>query len=243
MNSKFILLTLLCFNSVFSHAAEQKKDSISPFKISADIVSSYVWRGSLATENPTPNIQPTISYTKGNFEIGVWGSSDFTGTYKELDTYLSLTVSKLKFIVNDYNWNFKKAAYFDYSNSKTAHIIEACACYTGPKSFPVNISWNTMFYGFDKKQNGDAVEQAYSSYVELGYTKGSTSFFFGFSPWKSYYSAYRKGFEVVNMGISVTKELKITDQFSLPVKSAFIINPSGGYTRNDYVHLTIGITL
>jgi hypothetical protein len=243
MNSKFTLLTLFCLSSVFSLAAEQKNDSISPFKISADIVSSYVWRGSLATSSPTPNIQPTISYTKGNFEIGVWGSTDFTGTYKEIDAYMALTVSKLKFTVSDYDWSFNKAAYFDFNNNTTGHIFEASVVYSGSKTFPLSIGWNTMFYGFDKKQNGDAVEQAYSSYVELGYTKGSTSFFFGFSPWESYYSAYRKGFEVVNMGISVTKELKITDQFSLPVKSSFIVNPSGGYTQSDYVHLTIGITL
>ncbi len=243
MNLKFILLTSISLILVFSPSRAQKNDSISPFKISADLVSSYVWRGLLATTSPTPNLQPTISYTKGNFEIGVWGSTDFTGTYKEIDSYLSLTVNKLKFVVNDYNWNFNKAAYFDYSNSKTAHIFEASACYLGSKSFPINISWNTMFYGFDKKQNNETVEQAYSTYVELGYTKGSTSFFFGFSPWESYYSAYRKGFEVVNIGTSITKELKITDQFSLPVKSSFIINPSGGYTRSDYVHLVFGITL
>ena len=243
MTQKFMLLTSICLILFFSQVVAQENGSISPFKISADLVSSYVWRGSLATTSPTPNLQPTISYTKGNFEIGVWGSTDFTGTYKEIDTYIALTMSKLKLTVSDYNWNFNKAAYFDYTNNKTAHIIEASASYPGSESFPISISWNTMLYGFDKKPNGETVEQAYSSYVELGYTKGSTSVFFGFSPWESYYSAYRKGFEVVNMGASITKELKITDQFSLPVKSSFIINPSGGYTQSDYVHLVFGITL
>ena len=243
MNFKFIILTSISLFLVLSPTCAQKNDSISPFKISADLVSSYVWRGSLATTSPTPNLQPTISYTKRNFEIGVWGSTDFTGTYKEIDSYITLSMNKLKFAVNDYNWNFNKADYFDYTNNKTAHIIEASACYSGSKSFPVNISWNTMIYGFDKKQNGETAEQAYSTYVELGYTKGSTSFYLGFSPWKSYYSAYRKGFEVVNMGATITKELKISDQFSLPIKSSFIINPSGGYSRSDYIHLVFGITI
>ena len=72
MKNKNILLvafiTLTCFTSLFVNA--QTSEPVSPFKVTADLVSSYVWRGSLATASPTPNFQPTLAYTKGNFEIG-----------------------------------------------------------------------------------------------------------------------------------------------------------------------------
>jgi hypothetical protein len=49
--------------------------------------NQYVWRGSMATGSPAANFQPTLAFTKVNFEIGVWGSTDFVGSYKEFDPF------------------------------------------------------------------------------------------------------------------------------------------------------------
>ena len=230
----------------------QEVGSTPHFKVSVDLVSSYVWRGSLATSSPTPNLQPTLAFTKGNFEIGVWGSTDFTGSYKEVDPYISYTAGQFKLTFTDYNWNFDKADYFDYSNSKTAHRLEGSIGYAGSEKLPLSITWNTMFYGFDKKAD-DTTKQAFSTYIELGYTKGIATVFFGFTPWTGLYNNYgvtsfdpegdKKSFSIVNIGASVTKAVKITDSFSLPVKATLIVNPSATYTRGDYVSLVIGITL
>jgi len=75
-----VFVTLVCFPS---HINAQTSDSVSPFKVTADLVSHYVWRGSMATGSPTPNFQPTLAYTIGDFEIGVWGSTDFIGDYNQ----------------------------------------------------------------------------------------------------------------------------------------------------------------
>jgi len=253
MKNKNILLvafiTLTCFTSLFVNA--QTSEPVSPFKVTADLVSSYVWRGSLATASPTPNFQPTLAYTKGNFEIGVWGSTDFVGSYKEVDPYVSLSSKLFKFTVTDYNWNFGLANYFNYTNSQTGHRVEGSIGFNGTKEFPVSITWNTMFYGYDKKST-DSTKQAYSTYIELGYTKGAASFFFGFTPWASYYNNYgvtafdltaaKKSFSIVNIGASITKALKINETYSLPLKATIVINPSATYSRNDYLHLIFGIT-
>lgn len=225
--------------------------SVSSVKVTADLVSHYVWRGSMATGSPTPNFQPTIAYTKGNFEIGVWGSTDFTGSYKEVDPYVSLNSKLFKFTLTDYDWNFGRANYFNYSNNQTGHRFEGSIAFNGTKEFPVSIAWNTMFYGYDKKST-DSTKQAYSTYIELGYSKGPVSYFFGFTPWAGYYNNYgntafdpaasKKSFSVVNVGASITKALKITDAYSLPIKTTLIINPSATYSRNDYIHLVFGIT-
>jgi hypothetical protein len=225
-------------------------------KVTAELVSHYVWRGTMATKSPTPNFQPTLAYINGNVEIGVWGSTDFTGSYKEVDPYVSFTNGPLKIMITDYNWNFGKANYFNYRNTETGHILEGTFGFTGPSELPVSISLNTLFYGDDKKRNAsgspDSSKQAFSTYVELGYTKGAASLFFGFTPWAGYYNNYgysafdatasKKSFSIVNIGATVSRTIKITDNFSLPVRATLVINPSATYSNNDYLHLLFGIT-
>ena len=253
MKNKYILIVAFAILTSFVGLTvkAQTSESPSPFKVTADVVSSYIFRGSMATAGPTPNFQPTLSYSKGKYEIGIWGSTDFAGSYKEFDPYVSVTPGQFKFVITDYNWNFGRANYFNYTNSETGHRIEGTAGFTGSKSFPVSITWNTMVYGYDKRAD-DSTRQAYSTYIELGYSKGATSLFFGFTPWSGLYNNYgvtafdpragKKTFSVVNVGGSFTKSLKITEAFSLPLKTTLIINPSASYSRNDYVHLVFGIT-
>jgi hypothetical protein len=216
----------------------------SPFKITADLVSSYVWRGVLSTATPTPNIQPTFAFVKGNLEVGAWGSSDFNGSYKEVDLYASYTVKQLKFTVTDYDWNFK-THYFNYKKKETDHIFEGSVAYSGPESFPLSIAANVMFAGADKKfdTNLNAIDpnkQAYSTYIEFGYAFKNFSPFLGITPSDGYYGdGYGgiKGFGVVNLGITATKTLKITDSFSLPLKATLGFNP-----QKEDVYLVFGIT-
>jgi hypothetical protein len=205
----------------------------------------------LATARATPNFQPAVAFMKENFEIGVWGSTDFAGSYKEVDPYISLTTRYIKFGITDYNWNFDKADYFNFKNSETGHRIEGTIGFTGTGTFPVSVTWNTIFYGFDKKSD-DSTKQAYSTYVELNYAKGPVSIFFGFSPWSGYYNNYgvtafdsgedKKSFSIVNIGASITKALKFNETFSLPLKAMLVFNPSATYSRNDFVHLVFGLT-
>ena len=243
----FITLAFFIQNQLFS----QIIGTDSSFKVTVDLVSHYVWRGSMATGSPTPNIQPAISYTIKNFEIGVWGSTDFAGSYKEVDPYVAYSAGNIKFMVTDYNWDFDKVSYFNYENDETSHRLEGTVAYSGPESFPVSVSLNTMFYGLDKKAD-DAAKQAYSTYIELGYTKNAASVFFGFTPSASFYNNYgvtafdstaaKKTFSIVNIGGSITKSIKISNKFSLPVKATLVVNPSATYSRKDFLHLVVGIT-
>ncbi len=250
-NGLFIVLFISFFILINIALVAQTNEPASSFKVTADLVSHYVWRGSMATGSPTPNFQPTLAYTKGKFEIGIWGSTDFVGSYKEVDPYVSVTAGHIKLAMTDYDWNFNHSNYFNYSNSKTGHMFEGTIGFIGTDAFPVSVTWNTMFYGFDKKPD-DSTKQAYSTYIELGYSKGVASLFLGFTPWSGYYNNYgtmnfdpganKKTFSIVNIGATVTKALKINETFSLPLKATLVINPSATYSRNDYIHLIFGIT-
>lgn len=248
---KFFLILLGSLSGICQFINAQTNVQTPQFKVTADLVNLYIFRGSLATGSLTPNIQPTFTYTKGNFEVGIWGSTDFKGGYKEFDPYVTFSTGHIKLGFTDYNWNLSRAGYFDYRNRKTGHRLEGTIGFSGPESFPVSITWNTMLYGFDKKA-ADSTKQAYSTYIELGYSKGTASLFLGFTPWSGYYNNYgvtnfdpgagKKTFSIVNIGASVVKALKITDTFSLPLKATLIINPTATYSRSDYVHLVFGIT-
>jgi hypothetical protein len=243
------IVNSFCFITNITNA--QTTEKTTSLKVTADLASTYVWRGSLATGSPTPNFQPALGYINGNFEIGVWGSTDFIGSYKELDPYISFTAGKIKLGFTDYNWSFSRADYFNYKNSETGHRLEGTIGFTGTETIPVTVTWNSMFYGFDKDP-ADSTKQAYSTYIELGYTRGAASFFFGFTPWAGYYNNYgttsfdpgasKKTFSVVNVGATVSKALKISETYSLPVRATLAVNPSATYSRNDYVHLILVIT-
>jgi hypothetical protein len=216
----------------------------SPFRVTADLVSSYVWRGVLSTASPTPNFQPTLAFDKGGLEIGVWGSTDFTGSYKEVDLYASYAFGPVKIALTDYDWNFGPR-YFNYKSKETGHVFEGTVGYTGPASFPISVTANVMFAGADKKWDKtagavDPSKQAYSTYIELGYAFKYFSPFLGFTPADGYYGdGYGgvNGFAVVNVGLSASKALKITSDFSLPLKATLGFNP-----QKEDAYLVFGIT-
>ncbi len=194
------------------------------FSVGSDIVSSYVWRGfkqdlSLTAPSQSPNFQPYVSYTIGGLTLGSWGSTSFTGTVKEVDFYATYAFSSaLSLTLTDYNWSFANS-YFDYG-SGTDHIFEATLSYAGSESLPLSASLNTMFAGNDKTSTG---KQAFSSYVELGYSfSGNAKVFVGGSVLDT---PMYGGAGVSNVGLKVTKAIEITDKFSLPVYGVAGLNP------------------
>lgn len=244
INNRYFFGIIFFFVTILSINA-QETASVSSCKITADLVSSYVWRGVLSTVTPTPNIQPTFAFVKGGLELGVWGSTDFIGSYKEIDLYASYKAGAFKFTATDYNWNFK-TGYFNYKKDETDHILEGSVVYSGPESFPMSISVNVMVFGADKKYDtelmaADPDKQAYSTYIELGYVYKNFFPFIGITPSDGYYGdgyGGTTGFGVVNLGITGTKSLNITNNFSLPLKATLGFNPQ----KKD-AYLVFAITL
>ena len=198
----------------------QTPDTISPFKVTADLVSSYYWRGSLSSN--LPNLQPTFSYTKGSLEIGAWGSTDFKGAYKEMDLYADYTAGPIKVTVTDYDFYFGANNYFDYKSATTPHIFEGSVAYSGPTKFPISISANVMFARQDKKYG--TTQQNYSTYVEFDYTLTFVTPFVGVTPWNGYYGAGYgavNGFGVVNLGSDSLQESEDYKRILIAFKSNF----------------------
>lgn len=207
------------------------------FSVGTDIVSNYVWRGveqDLTHSNGTPNIQPSLTFTAGGLTVGAWGSYGMLGTVKEVDVYATYAISDLLSVtVTDYNWNFSQS-YFAYG-SGTDHVLEGSVNYAGVEAFPLSASFNTMFYGADKKSDGS---QAYSTYFELGYPiSDNAKVFLGGSVNESL-NYGTTGFGITNVGLKLSKSIVISDKFSLPVYGVLGVNP----TAKD-AFLVVGLTL
>jgi len=191
------------------------------FSASADIVSSYVWRG---VQYSGVSVQPTLEFSTGGFSIGSWGSAGLDG-FLEMDMYASYGFDfGLSLGVTDY---YYPGALGDPANSwfgMGSHAFEANLGY-GIKN--LSISANYIFAGGGSVGN--------DLYFELGYDFGKFNIFAGAG---NGWHTSDGSFGLVNVGINTSKEIKITDSFSLPISASAILNPS---TKQYY--LVAGITL
>lgn len=186
--------------------------SVAQISLGVDIANRYVWRG--MDFGDSPSIQPELSYTSGGFEIGVWGALATTGNPAgtEISPYVSYTfgtdAGDFSVILTDYTFPGMGG---EWPLEGDTHALEVGLAYDGIFSLFAGV----FVYGDDDN----------SVYVELGYEFDEIGVFLGFSPLES--DEYgTDGFGIINVGLAYEKELKITDDFSLGLQSALILNPT-----------------
>jgi uncharacterized protein (TIGR02001 family) len=226
------------FSLILMPLAAYNQDSLSRFDVSADIVSRYIWRGMALSSSPA--FQPGISCTLGNFEIGSWASYTFaTEPLQEVDLYLAYSVSNLTASVYDYYNPFEidtTENYFDWNGKTTRHMLEGSIAWSGIGDLPFTFLLATIFYGNDRDEEDN---NNYSTYFEASYAfelKEGKEFnvFAGITPFSGMYA---EKFALVNLGCSLMKEIKITDNFSVPLTGSLVINPDA-----RKVYAVFGIT-
>ena len=206
--------------------------------ICGDVVSSYIWRGQ---DLGNVSLQPTLGIGYKGLSLTAWGSvglSDPSDT-KEFDLTLGYSIGGFNIGVTDYWFNNgldPERRYFKYDAHGTNHVFEANVGYDfGPAS----LQWYTNFAGNDG-MNKDG-KRAYSSYVEL-----SVPFKLATVDWTATAGAVpfstdfygTDGFAVTNLALKATKEIKVTDTFSVPVFGQVVANPC-----SQKAYLVIGFTL
>ncbi|HEX3029353.1 MAG TPA: TorF family putative porin, partial [Clostridia bacterium] len=240
MRPKFYYLPVFLFFSLFlgssvltaQEAEDSTKEGSKPysFNFGADVVSRYVWRGIELGES-MPQIQPYGSFdlnlnSAGSFSLGVWGSYGFTGNYAENDFYLKYSyetsAGTFSATATDYYYPYidtLKLSDFK-NNGEGAHTMEAAFLYNGPESFPISFTLSSNIYN-DLPENK-------SLYVEVGYpvkfNGTSLNFFAGAAQGPSVWHCVTSDkFEVINLGFNVSKDIKITQDFNLPVGLSFVM--------------------
>ena len=208
--------------------------------ISGDIVSSYIWRGQ---DLGDVSLQPTLGVSYKGLSLTAWGSVGLTDPMdtKEFDLTLAYSTGGFNIGITDYWFDAgldPDARYFKYDAHGTNHVFEANIGY----DFGIaSVQWYTNFAGNDGiNKNG---KRAYSSYAEVVVpfklaaidwtaTAGAVPFA------TSFYNDWTSGFAVTNVALKATKDIKVTDSFSVPVFAQVSANPC---TQKAY--LVLGFTL
>lgn len=201
----------------------------------ADFVSDYIWRG--AYQNSGFSVQPALGLSYGNLSLSAWGSQSLTKTdgAQEFDINLSYTLGSLGITVTDYWWNGILLPYGDYKHD---HHFEGTLAYNFGEKFPLVLSWSTMFAGADDDADGN---RAYSTYICASYSIACPADVtltpaIGFTPWKGMYNADSATF--TDLSLKASKDIKITDNFSLPLFVQAIASPSF-----DKTYLVAGLSV
>lgn len=228
-------LSLAAFMMMAGATAMTAQDEVET-TICADVVNQYIWRGTKCGE---ASFQPTLGIGYKGLSLTAWGSTEISnfGGSKEFDLTLAYSTGGLNIGVTDYWFDGGDTKYFKYGAHSTAHIFEANIGYDFG---PLAIQWFTNFAGSDYKGNSD---RAYSSYVEL-----SAPFKLGGLDWNAavgavpfedagLYGACDK-FAITNVTLKATKDVKITDSFSLPVFAQVTGNP-----HDQKAYFVCGFTL
>lgn len=172
------------------------------FKIGADVVSSYVWRGTDLGDSPA--IQPALSYTFPGIGVvvGAWGSyaiaEDDDYRYKEVDLYVTVPVGPFSLTLTDYYVPVDdNSDSFDFSDDGP-NILEASIGYTY-KNLGLLAAINITGADTD---NAKYCEANYKFYDKDGFTAKAVV---GAGD-ETYVEGDNDNFSVVNTGISVSKD-------------------------------------
>jgi uncharacterized protein (TIGR02001 family) len=207
----------------------QAQEEESNWNAGLDIYSSYIWRGLKFGTGAA--FQPSVDFTAGGFTIGAWGSFSTGDTEAaEADLYASYGFdlgenAALSLTVTDYY--FPGSAYFE----STSHFIEPMVS-LGLGNLSLSAAY--MFYESAANGSGDI-------YLQAGYAAGPVSITVGGG--NGQYS-FEDGededdkFAISNIGIGTSKEIKITESFSLPISGSIILNPS-----TEQFFVVVGISL
>jgi hypothetical protein len=215
-------LTLLVFVLASTFAFNAQAQEESSWSTGVDLYSSYVWRG---TNFSGPSLQPYVDFTSGGFSIGAWGSQGYDG-FQEMDLYLAYGFDfGLSLGLTDYY--YPGTEFFDYSTATGAHAFEINAGFeTGALSLAANYILN---------EAGGAASAGGDMYYEIGVSAGTVDLFLGAGDgWHT----PSGDFAVCNVGIGTSKEIKISDSFSLPVSGSAILNP-----ETEQFFIVVGISL
>jgi len=224
----FILLFISICTQVFAQFSISEAEVL--------FQSRHTWRGTKF--GTAPAIEPSVTATKGNFSFNVWASLTTNNTYSEIDLIPSWQFGEYTLSLYDY-YNpvaGEKNGYLTLNNGECRHSLEVSIDnYSGEKC---PLKWYVgTFFANDK--NEETGKPYFSTYIELKYPfsflKIDAEPFIGATPFKSFYA---EKLAVINSGMALSKEIKLSKTLSIPVVLTYTFNP---YEENHFVTLGTGI--
>ncbi|MFH2049500.1 MAG: hypothetical protein ABIJ12_08640 [bacterium] len=241
-----VILIIILIVGIFGEVMASDKVTINS---GVDFYNRYVWRG-LDIAN-TPSLQPALSVAFSGLEIGTWGAytmSNEASESDEIDFWLGYTIGmengvSLSFLATDYYFPNAGIDFFNFNNhdaviddtipDQGAHTIEIGASFTGPESFPITISGYLNVYNDAGSNTYFQVDYPVKvGETELGLFIGATG---GSKDNPGYYGSDE--FDFINLGVTASREIKVSETFSIPFNVSFIVNPN-----DEISHLVVGLS-
>lgn len=247
---KLLWIVVAFFALNVATAQETKKAPVVDF--TANLQTNHLWRGLVITDKPMMGVQTIFNIDGQNkFTAGFWGgmafSNDNDGThYKEINYYVQYADKGFSIGLWDlFNTRgAKDVDIWNYKEKETGHLLDLRTSYFFGSKFPLTIEADVLLYGSGDKEDimknignekiTEKGDQRYSTYVQLGYAlyqsevvnlNGFVGAGFAFNGDTHLYGDGKNKFDVVNVGITASKTLKLNN-WSIPVSATTQWNPS-----------------
>lgn len=211
------LLMIVVLALTTSIQTETVKAQGVTFTPGVDYYSTYIFRGVAFSG---PSIQPYVEFEAGNLTFGGWGSQGFDG-FQEMDLYASYEFD-FGFSIGFTDYYYPGSDYFS----------------SGSHAFEINTGFETGGFSLSGNIVLNEAEEAGSAggdlYFEAGFSVGPADLFIGAGD--GWHSA-SGDFALVNIGLGASKEIKVTDSFSIPLSGALILNPD-----TEQFYIVVGVS-
>jgi len=220
---KLMILTIVNAALMLTLTSITAQDNKPYFTAGADLYSNYIFRGTKLGTGPS--VQPNVKFVAGGLTIGVWGAFDANG-YSEVDPYISYSFPfGLSLGLTDY---YSPALpLFETSDTAGSHALEINAGFvSGGLSLSANYIVNKAA-GITSAGN--------DLYFQAGYAFEKFSISLGAGDgWHT-----KDGeFDLCHIAIGTTKQIKITETFTVPVNGQIIVNPD-----REALYVVVGFSL
>ena len=231
--------------------AELSEEQTCPLsvEVSLDVLSDYVWRGTICNGNPVWQPSVTLGYDLGDWgalSANVWQSYDLThkrGTatnsrracgLQEIDYTLAYAVS-----LADFDFEVGHIFYtFPNNNGASDQDLYATVAYNNPIVTPsASVYWN---YNSAHGEDPSAVYFSFGLSHDFEPIDGltltpSASLGFGDNAWSGYVTGESAGTEMTDQTIGLAASYAITEYFSVGAQINYTWTPSHTLRHLDYM--------
>ena len=215
----WLIILILSIPTLHGLSQEQK------FTLEAELLfhSRHLWRGMQFGNSPTA--EPSVTLGKGRFSFNLWAAKTFDDSYAEIDLIPSFRLNGMEISLMDY-YNPVPGTdnhFFNLKDGQHRHSTELVISLERTEKWPVRSLAGVFFFG---DQNPDTGKPYYSTYAELACPFRALSLqvepAVGLTTHKGYYA---DEFAVINTGIKVKKEFRISQSLTVPLRLSAVHNP------------------
>lgn len=218
------------------------------------IANNHLWRGIEVSDGVVMCSSLAVHDRRNIVKVGLWNGTNATGNYKELNFFAEFAVQRFKLAFWDtYNYSpgadYNNKEFFNYRGRTTGRFLDCIASYHFGHKFPLSLTWSTILFGRDRYNLYERDSRnRYSTYVAAEYrcldkagwtidaSVGGTFTLAHKDGDRSTFYSDKPG--IVDIRATVTKVIRITDKYNLPVHATAMFNPA-----EDRAYFQVGAQL